>query len=340
MSKSKKKYHPKSRYRGVRPFWSGTLTFGLVSVPVHLYPAQRSPRVRMRLLAPDGVPLTRKYFCAEHEVDVHPEHLVRGYELENGEYVVVRDDELEQAAPKKSREIDLRQFVDLDQVPPRLFERAYFLTPAGDSNKAYRLLAKVMESSDLAGVATFVMRGKEYFVAILAEHGILRAQTLRFPDEVRSPGDVGLPERQKPEAKQVRAFKSAIKALLQDSLSGVNLDDPSLKQIEKLVARRRKSKDHVVKLEAGEAEASPDENDDSGDATSGHVDLLETIRQSLSQSTGRSAGNGKAVSNGKASERLGELSKDELYERAQQLDIEGRSRMSKRQLIDAVKSSF
>src|SRR5690606_31886465 len=99
--------------------------------------------------------------------------ILRGYEWAEGEYVVVRDEELEAIEPKKTREIDLRRFVDLSEIPPLYFERTYFLTPDGNSNKAYRLLAEVMERKQRAGIATFVMRDREYLVAILAENGIL-----------------------------------------------------------------------------------------------------------------------------------------------------------------------
>src|SRR5690606_22010540 len=97
-------------------------------------------------------------------------------------FVVVTDEELEALAPEKSRDIDLRRFVDVGAIAPEMCERAYFLTPAGGSTKAYRLLAAAMERTGRAGIATFVMRGKEYLVAILAENGILRTETLRFAD--------------------------------------------------------------------------------------------------------------------------------------------------------------
>ena len=93
-----------------RPLWSGTLSFGLVSIPVDLYAGTRSGGVALRLLAPDGVPLQRRFYCAEDGEPVASEHLVRGYEYARGEYVVVSDDELEGLAPDKSRDIDLRSF--------------------------------------------------------------------------------------------------------------------------------------------------------------------------------------------------------------------------------------
>ena len=177
-----------------RAFWSGLLSFGLVSIPVELFPAHRSHGGALRMLDADGTPLARRYYCPADDEDVPAEHLVHGYELDNGRIVVVTDEELEALAPKKSREIDLRLFVDRDSIPALYFERSYFLAPGADSGKAYRLLCAVMERSRRAGIATFVMRDREYLIAIFAEGGLLRGETLRFHGEVRSSSDVGLPK--------------------------------------------------------------------------------------------------------------------------------------------------
>ena len=201
-----------------RAFWSGTITFGLVSIPVALYAANRPQGVRLRMVSPGGTPLQRRYFTSKTDQELDADDIVRGYEVEKGKFVRVDDDELERLAPERTRDIDLRQFVKLDEVDPMYFERAYYLTPAGGSNKAYRLLAKVMEETGRAGIATFVLRAKEYLVAILAENGILRAETLRFADEVRSADDVGLPETKKVKAADVQRFTRAIQARAEKTL--------------------------------------------------------------------------------------------------------------------------
>ncbi|MGH7471964.1 MAG: Ku protein, partial [Longimicrobiales bacterium] len=140
-----------------RAIWSGTITFGLVSVPVHLFPASRSAPMGLRMVDADGTPLQRRYVCPEHDQEVEWDDLVRGYEIADHQFVVVTDDELEALEPKRSREIDLRQFVPLEQLDPRFFERGYYLVPADESTKAYQLLASIMEKSGRAGIATFVM---------------------------------------------------------------------------------------------------------------------------------------------------------------------------------------
>src|SRR5207248_9487289 len=115
--------------------------------------------------------------------------------------------------PRQSRDIDLRQFVSADALDPLYFERAYYLAPAGDSPKAYTLLARIMERTKRAGIATFVMREREYLVALLAERGILRAETLRFADEVREPDEVGLGRAGRTPARAGAAFETTSRNL-------------------------------------------------------------------------------------------------------------------------------
>src|SRR5882762_6573549 len=104
--------------RGARPFWSGTLTFGLVSVPVDLYPGNRTNRTPLRMLGPENEPLARRYYSEKSGRDLEDDDMVRGYEIDKDKYVVVTDEELERLAPEQSRDIDLRRFVDLESIPP------------------------------------------------------------------------------------------------------------------------------------------------------------------------------------------------------------------------------
>src|SRR5262245_28165661 len=153
-----KRTEPPSKKLPFHAFWSGSLSFGLVNVPVLVFPATRHSGVRLRLLGPDGSPLERRFYCPSDGKEVSDGDIVRGYELDDGSYIIVEDRELEALEPQKSREIDLRQFVELDEIPPAYFERGYYLTPLEGATKAYRLLAEAMERRRRAGIATFVMR--------------------------------------------------------------------------------------------------------------------------------------------------------------------------------------
>ncbi len=256
-----------------RSFWSGTLSFGLVTVPVDLYSANRTVRRSMRMLASDGTPLSRRYFRAGTETQLESEQIQRGYQLEDGSFVSVSDDELEALAPEQSRDIDLTRFVPRGAIPPIYFERSYFMVPSG-STLAYRLLAETMEKSKKAGIATFVMRGKQYVVAILAEHGILRAETMRFQDELRAPSDIGLPAPAEVDKASIKRARSEIKELTKASLSTKELEDEYWQRLSELVEQKRKNQEDVVTPEA-EAQAEAQQ-------ASNVIDLVAVLKRSLS----------------------------------------------------------
>jgi DNA end-binding protein Ku len=255
----------------VRPFWSGTLTFGLVSIPVNLYPANRESRVSLRMLGPGGQPLSREYYAPKTGEDLESMETIRGYEVRKGKYVTITDEELERLAPEKSRDIDLRVFVKRDEIPPLYFKRAYFLTPADKSAKAYRLLAETMDRTKRAGIATFVMRGKEYLVAIFADRGILRANTLRFSDEIRTPQAVGLPKKKEEQPKGlVRQFESAIARLTRKTLDPKEMRDEYSSALLKLAEKKHAHHKDVVETPATRRPEKV-------------VDLMEVLKRSLGQ---------------------------------------------------------
>jgi DNA end-binding protein Ku len=253
-----------------RAFWSGTITFGLVSVPVDLYPAAREERSSLRMLHEDGTPLRREYWCPKDERPLSWDELVRGVEVDKGKWVTVTDKELQALEPRKTRDIELQRFVPREDLPPAFFETGYVLTPSGRSTKAYNLLAAAMEEAGRAGIATFVLREREHVVAILAEDGILRAETLRFADEVRSPKEVGLPARPKTiPATTAKAATKVVSTGKGASLPGDLLEDPREEAMRKLVEHKLRQKKDVARTEeAGKQLPEP-------------VDLLEVIRERM-----------------------------------------------------------
>ena len=221
------------------------------------------------MLSSAGEPLARRYYDEKTERDLEADQLVRGYEVAKGKYVVVSDEELERLAPEKTRDIDLKRFVPEASIPPVYFERGYFLTPGSGSQKAYKLLAETMEKGSRAGLATFVMRGKEYLVAIFSEHGILRAETMRFPDELRSPADVGLPKKTKAPPAMVRKFEKLISSKSKKQLSTRKLADEQTERLLKLVKKKSTQRKNVVAVET--------EKPDEGKV----IDLMSVLRKSL-----------------------------------------------------------
>jgi DNA end-binding protein Ku len=263
------------------------LSFGLVNVPVLVFPASRHSGIRLRLVSPEGALLERRFYCLSDGKQVRPEEIVRGYELDDGSYVTVTDRELEEIEPQKTREIDLRAFVDLAEISPAFLERGYYLTPAGDTSKAYRLLAETMERTRRAGIATFVMREREYLVAVFARGGILCAQTLRFHDELRDPKTLGLPETRPAPRERASGFERAINALSAKTIACAVLADPDTRRLRALIEKKHRAGKDIVRTDVG-AEGW----ESNGKA---EVDILETIRRSLRPRRQRSDARDKPV---------------------------------------------
>lgn len=276
---------------GGRPIWSGTVSFGLVSVPVMLVSANRAKPVSMHMVTEEGTQLARRYYTEGGRKPLASEDIVRGYEVSKGKFVVVDEDDLERLAPEISRDIDLSVFVPIDDIDPIYFERAYYLVPGAGGAKPYRLLARVMEETGRAGIATFVMRGKEYLVALIAENGILRAETLRFADELRTAEDVGLPKPTKVSAADSRRVTTQMKKLYKAKFNPEELTDDAAAALVKIAEQKRKAGEDVVKASVpDEEEAAP-----SGDV----IDLMERLKRSLKANGGakkRASGKRKRAS--------------------------------------------
>lgn len=258
-----------------RPMWSGTVSFGLVNIPVQLIAGVRHTKIKLRMLGAQGTPLSRRYASSVDDQQIASEHIVRGYEVEPGQFVVIEDSELQAIAPEMSRDIDLQRFVNVDEIDPVFFDRPYYLIPATGMTKAYGLLAAAMEDSGRAGIATFVMRGKEYLIAILAEGGVLRAQTLRFVDEVRTVEQIGLPTKEKAAPRDLKRVEKAMHALAGKSVKPGELIDDRNRRLVELIATKQRAGD-VIDIAAA---AQP------GDTVV--VDLFEKLKRSLGQGAKR-----------------------------------------------------
>jgi DNA end-binding protein Ku len=179
-----------------RPIWSGTITFGLVTVPVKLVTATRSQDVRFNQLE-EGTGSRIRYRKVSEATgeEVPNERIVKGYEISPGQYVVVDQEEMDSFAPKATRMIEIEDFVDLDQIDPIFFDNPYYLTPDRGAAKPYRLLLDAMADLEKVAVGRFVLRGKEHLVAIRPVGDALCIETMRYADEVVPIEELeGLPE--------------------------------------------------------------------------------------------------------------------------------------------------
>jgi DNA end-binding protein Ku len=261
-----------------RPLWSGTITFGLVSIPVDLLTAVRPRQTAMKLVDSAGHPLGRRYYCSKENIKLDPDAIVRGYDTGDGKRIVVTDEELESVAPETCGDIELHSFVPLEQIPPIYFQRPYFLAPAGKSAKAYHLLAATMQKAGRVGIGSFVMRDHEYLVAIISDNGVLRVDTLRYADEIRIPEALGLPKVRKVSAAKVNELSKVIGHLTRRELAVAELEDREARAVIELASAKKKAGHDVIHSSGLEEE----------DAESGGgakvVDLMGVLRKSLSKS--------------------------------------------------------
>ena len=247
-----------------RALWSGSLSFGLVNVPVQIVSAVRDLDLHFRQLHDkDKVPVETQRWCSEEDKEVPYEAITRSYELDSGKTVIVTDEDLEAVEPRKTRTIDIDQFVDLADVDPIYFDHPYWLVPAGDDEgaaRAYRLLLGVMEQTDRAALGQFVMRAKEYLAIVRARDGALTLTTMRFHDEVRPTKDVpsASGKSTKPAKKELDAAVALIEALGADWKPDA-YEDRYRKRLQKIVDRKRKGQTIDVPTDGkDEPEAVPD----------------------------------------------------------------------------------
>jgi DNA end-binding protein Ku len=184
----------KTGTRSTRPIWSGSINFGLVTIPVKLFTAVREKRLSFRSLHDqDKQPLKQKLYCPADGKEVHPEHIVKGFEIEKNQFVVVKQSELDAAAPKATKSIEIVDFVELAEIDPIYFDRPYYVAPKPEGAKPYRLLLDAMAKTKKVGIAKFVMHNKEYLAALRPlDADTLCLETMHFSDEVVS--ETSIPE--------------------------------------------------------------------------------------------------------------------------------------------------
>jgi DNA end-binding protein Ku len=208
--------------RVARAIWSGSISFGLLNVPVKLYSAVSKQTVRFRELREDDGSRVRHKRVAESDgKEVPYEKIVKGYEYAPDQYVVLTREELAELEPARSRAIEIQDFVDLDDIDPIYFEQPYYLGPDKGAAKAYSLLVNAMKESRKVAVARFVLRNKEHLAAIRPMDDVLTLATMRFHDEVTSPqdldGEVFEDEKpKKPEKRELEMAKQLIDSLTTD----------------------------------------------------------------------------------------------------------------------------
>jgi DNA end-binding protein Ku len=238
-----------------RPLWSGSISFGLVNIPVRLHAAVREQRVAFHMLHDhDKTRLRRRLVCPADGKEVHPEHVVRGYEYAKDQYVIVRDAELEGCAPEKTKTIEITDFVELAEIDPLFFDRPYYVIPQAGSSKPYRLLVDAMTRAKRVGLARIVMHEKEHLAALRPLGGLLCLETMHFADEVVSLDEVDdVPADMKFADKELKAAEHIIRELSGDFDPG-DFRDEYRECVRTMVEQKAKG-DGVVAAPRAEDEA-------------------------------------------------------------------------------------
>jgi DNA end-binding protein Ku len=347
-----------------RAIWTGVITFGLVSVPVALFTATEDHTVHFHQLQRDTADRVRNRRVNERTGDeVSSRDIVKGYELDEGDYVVVEPDELDSIAPGRSRTVDITDFVDLSDIEPVYFDRTYYVAPRGEEyGKVYELLRAALAGTGKAGIATVVMRNKQYLTALRAEADHLVMQTLHWADEVRDPARElpGLPAERAGRGKELDmavrlidamsgpweperyhdTYRDRVRELVRDKAAGREIataqEPPRATDVVDLMALLESSLDQAGGT-GGEGRAGQ-RGEDAGRAKKPGRGTGRTAERGKGGSPGHGRGErprgGREGAEGK--DELHRLTKAELYRRATEQAVPGRSQMTREELIDAL----
>ena len=180
-----------------RPIWTGSISFGMVNIPVKLFSAVSHKEVRFHMVHDaDGARTKQKRVCSADGKEVPWEHIAKGYEVSPGQVVVIDPEELERLDPKATRSIDIEAFVNLAEIDPLFYESSYYLVPDRQATKAYALLVSAMKDSQRVGIARFVLRAKQYLAAVRPVGNVLMISTMLYADEIVPRSRLeGIPEK-------------------------------------------------------------------------------------------------------------------------------------------------
>lgn len=264
-----------------RALWTGTISFGLLNVPVRLYSATRRRDIALRQIrASDSARIRNRRVAEGGDEEVPYGEIVKAFELTPDRYVPLSKEELEALAPERSRAIEVQDFVDLEQIDPIYFDNPYYLGPAQGAEKAYALLTEAMARSGKVAIARFVLRNKEHLAALRPSDGVLTLTTMRFADEVVPPSELedAFPaEPPKAGKREVEMAERLIDSLTTDFDPGAYRDEYR-EELLALIERKAEGEEVVA--------APPPEEPE----PTGAPDLMSALEQSVAAAKGKSKG--------------------------------------------------
>lgn len=265
-----------------RAIWSGSISFGLLNVPVRMYSAVARRNIALReIRASDSSRIKHRRVAEGTDEEVPYDEIIKAYELTPGQYVPLTKEEMGALAPEKTRAIEVRDFVDLDEIDPIYFDSPYYLGPADGAEKAYSLLAKAMAASGKVAISRFVLRNKENLAAIRSDGNVLTLTTMRFADEVVPAAELDfLPEKAAKPAKREQEMAEQLIESLSTDFDPSAYKDEYREQLLKLIERKAEGKEIVAsEAETPKATKAPD--------------LMAALEESIAAVQGRKAGGAK-----------------------------------------------
>jgi DNA end-binding protein Ku len=309
-----------------RALWTGVITFGLVNVPVRIFSGVHEHKLQFHLVhEPDDGPIGYEKICKLEDKPVSNDEIVKAFEYKKGELVHLTDEDFEAVQVEGRRTIDLEAFVPYEEIDPTFFAHSYLVGPQEGAEKTYALLVRAMKESQLAGIGKFVMRNRQYLGCLRVRDKGLTLEQMHFADEIDPPADAvpsKLPTIAKPELDMALNLIEAFSGHWQPEKYSDTYTDALRKVVE-------------AKVKGHEIHPAPEHEEEQP------PDLMEALRMSIEQ-TQRRRGSGPRSRNGRkrkqasGASELGSLSKQELDRRARDLDISGRSKMTKEELAEAI----
>jgi len=266
-----------------RAIWKGSISFGLVNIPIALYPATRREELKFRLLRKvDLSPVNYKRVAEKDGKEVSWDQIVKGYEYEKGKYVVLKDEDFERVDLEATQTVDIQDFVDLEEIDPMFFYKPYYLEPQKGGDKAYALLRDALKDSNKVGIAKVVIKTRQYLAGVKPEDGALVLELMHFADELADPGKLHVPKKTEVGKREMTMAKSLI-----DSMS-------SKWNPEKYKDDYREALMEVIeeKVEAGGKEI--EEKPKKAPKPTKIIDLVSVLQKSLEQTGGKKKATAKS----------------------------------------------
>ncbi len=305
-----------------RSLWSGSISFGLVNVPVRLYSAVQEHKLHFNFVhEKDNSPIGYQKVCKKEDKPVPDDEIVKAFEYRKGEYVFMEDEDFQAARVEGYKMIDIVDFVPYEEIDPIFFAKTYYVGPDRGAEKVYSLLVKAMEDSELAGIAKFVMRDKQHLGALRIRDGVITLEQLYFADEIR-PIDEIKASRARVSQQELQMAAKLIESWTTE-WKPAKYKDTYRDELCAIIKAKRKGKEIHPAADVEEEEPA---------------DLLSALRESIERSGGgRPTTRRRSTASSNGDGELGDLPKDELEKRAKAAGVEGRSKMTKAELVRALR---